>query len=205
MNTGDLFAQCNDPDQNLLPQDGEVYYHGVVFDQAQADDYFNELMHEIDWQADQAQFAGKIIKTARKVAWHGERDFRYRYSGVEKIALPWTKTLLSIKAAIEQKSQTTYNSCLLNLYHDGSEAMSWHSDGEKDLKQGAAIASVSFGAERRFMFKHKQAKEKVAIVLAHGSLLIMQGETQQHWQHRLPPTVKVTEPRINLTFRTIQT
>lgn len=205
MNTGDLFAQCNDPDQNLLPQDGEVYYHGVVFDQAQADDYFNELMHEIDWQADQAQFAGKIIKTARKVAWHGDQAFRYRYSGVEKIAKPWTPTLLSIKEIIEKKSKTTYNSCLLNLYHDGSEGMAWHSDGEKDLKQGAAIASVSFGAERRFMFKHKQSKEKVAIVLAHGSLLIMQGNTQQHWLHRLPPTVTVTEPRINLTFRTIQT
>jgi len=102
MTTGDLFAQCNDPDQNLLPQDGEVYYHGVVFDQVQADYYFNQLMQDIDWQADKAQFGGKIIKTARKVAWHGERDFRYRYSGVEKIALPWTQTLLSIKAATEE-------------------------------------------------------------------------------------------------------
>lgn len=123
MNTGDIFAQCNDPDQNLLPQDGEVYYHGAVFDEAQADDYFNQLMHEIDWKSDQAQFGGKIIKTARKVAWHGERDFRYRYSGVEKIAKPWTPTLLSIKEIIEKKSKTTYNSCLLNLYHDGSEGM----------------------------------------------------------------------------------
>ncbi len=205
MTTGDLFAQLNDSQTNLLPQDGEVYYYGVVFDRAQADYYFNVLMHEIDWQADRAQFGGKIIKTARKVAWHGERDFRYRYSGVEKIAQVWTPTLLSIKETIEENSQTSYNSCLLNLYHDGSEGMAWHSDGEKDLKQGAAIASVSLGAERRFLFKHKKNKEKVAIVLAHGSLLIMQGETQQHWQHRLPPTVKVTEPRINLTFRTIQT
>lgn len=204
MNTGDLFAHCNDPNQNLLPQDGEVYYHGVVFDQTQAGHYFNQLMQNIDWQADQAQFAGKIIKTARKVAWHGDQAFRYRYSGVEKIAKPWTETLIEIKQHIEEHSGSTYNSCLLNLYHNGSEGMAWHSDGEKDLKQGAAIASVSFGAERRFMFKHKQSKEKVAIVLAHGSLLIMQGVTQQHWLHRLPPTVTVTEPRINLTFRTIE-
>lgn len=123
MNTGDLFAQCNDPDQNLLPQDGEVYYHGVVFSAHQADDYFQRLFTEINWQADQAQFGGKIIKTARKVAWHGERDFRYRYSGMQKIAKPWTDTLQAIKKVIERQSRTTYNSCLLNLYHDGSEGM----------------------------------------------------------------------------------
>lgn len=204
MITGDLFAQINDSSRNLLPQDGEVFYHGVIFNAHEADRYFDRLFNEIDWQSDQACIGGKIIKTARKVAWHGEQPYRYRYSGVQKIAQPWTDTLQAIKQVIEHHSQTTYNSCLLNLYHDGSEGMAWHSDGERDLKKGAAIASVSFGAERRFMFKHKQSKEKVAIPLAHGSLLIMQGETQQHWQHRLPPTVKVTEPRINLTFRTIE-
>ncbi|MCW8869379.1 MAG: alpha-ketoglutarate-dependent dioxygenase AlkB [Proteobacteria bacterium] len=204
MITGDLFAQINDSSRNLLPQDGEVYYHGVVFNVREADRYFDRLLNEIDWQSDQARIGGKIIKTARKVAWYGEQAFRYRYSGVQKIAQPWTDTLQAIKQVIEHHSQTTYNSCLLNLYHSGQEGMAWHSDGEKDLKQGAAIASVSLGAERRFMFKHKQSKEKVAIPLAHGSLLIMQGETQKHWQHRLPPTVKVTEPRINLTFRTIE-
>lgn len=204
MTTGDIFAALNTSDSNLLPRDGEVYYHGVLFSLQQADDYFQRLFTEIDWQPDQARIGGQVIETARKVAWHGEHNFRYRYSGVQKIAKPWTDTLRAIKDNIEQHSQTTYNSCLLNLYHDGSEGMAWHSDGEKDLKQGAAIASVSLGAERRFLFKHKQSKEKVAIVLAHGSLLIMQGETQQHWQHRLPPTVKVTEPRINLTFRTIE-
>ena len=123
MATGDLFAQLHNPQQNLLPDDGEVYYHGVVFKAKPADDYFKQLLQEIDWQPDQAQIGGKIIKTARKVAWHGERDFRYRYSGVEKIAQPWTPTLLSIKKIIENKSKTTYNSCLLNLYHDGSEGM----------------------------------------------------------------------------------
>lgn len=123
MATGDLFAQLHNPQQNLLPHDGEVYYHGVVFKAKPADDYFKQLLQEIDWQPDQAQIGGKIIKTARKVAWHGEHDFRYRYSGVEKIAQPWTPTLLSIKKIIENKSKTTYNSCLLNLYHDGSEGM----------------------------------------------------------------------------------
>ncbi|PTB90925.1 alpha-ketoglutarate-dependent dioxygenase AlkB, partial [Marivirga lumbricoides] len=97
----------------------------------------------------------------------------------------------------------TYNSCLLNLYHNGSEGMAWHSDGEKDLKKNGAIASMSFGAERKFAFKHKESKETVALWLENGSLLVMKGSTQTYWLHRLPPTTKVSEPRINLTFRTI--
>ncbi len=203
MMTGDLFAQLNDSQANQLPQDGEVYYYGVIFKANDADNYFRQLLSEINWQPDQARIGGKLIETARKVAWHGDEAFRYRYSGVQKVAMPWTTTLQAIKQTIEQHSKTTYNSCLLNLYHNGNEGMAWHSDGEKDLKPGAAISSVSFGAERRFLFKHKQNKEKVVITLAHGSLLIMQGETQKNWLHRLPPTVKVTEPRINFTFRTI--
>ena len=104
---------------------------------------------------------------------------------------------------IEQQSGETYNSCLLNLYHSGDEGMAWHSDAEKDLKQHGAIGSVSFGAERKFMFKHKETKETVSVVLQHGSLLVMKDTTQSHWLHRLPPTKLVSKPRINLTFRTI--
>jgi len=92
---------------------------------------------------------------------------------------------------------------LANLYHDGSEGMAWHSDGEKDLKKDGAIASLSFGAERKFAFKHKQSKETVSMVLEHGSLLVMKDTTQTNWLHRLPPTKRINKPRINLTFRTI--
>ena len=108
-----------------------------------------------------------------------------------------------LKAKVEQKTGEKYNSCLLNLYHDGSEGMAWHSDGEKDLQRNGAIASLSFGALRKFAFKHKNTKEVVSLNLKAGSLLVMKGETQQHWLHRLPPTKKVQSPRINLTFRTI--
>src|SRR6185503_3712203 len=97
----------------------------------------------------------------------------------------------------------TYNSCLLNLYHDGSEGMAYHSDGETDLKKNGAIASLSFGAERKFSFKHKQTKETVSVILEHGSLLVMKDTTQTNWLHRLPPTKLITKPRVNLTFRTI--
>ncbi len=92
---------------------------------------------------------------------------------------------------------------MVNLYHDGSEGMAWHSDGEKQLKRHGAIASLSFGAERKFGFKHKETKEVISLNLASGSLLVMKNETQDYWLHRLPPTKKVNSPRINLTFRTI--
>jgi alkylated DNA repair dioxygenase AlkB len=110
---------------------------------------------------------------------------------------------MDLKHKIEQETGETFNSCLLNLYHDGSEGMAWHSDGEKDLKKNGAIASLSFGAERKFAFKHKDTKEKVELILEHGSLLVMKDETQTHWLHRLPPTTKSKLPRVNLTFRTI--
>ena len=129
--------------------------------------------------------------------------FAYTYSKITKTALPWSVTLLQLKNLAEVKTGETYNSCLLNLYHDGSEGMAWHSDGEKQLKRHGAIASLSFGAERKFGFKHKETKEVISLNLASGSLLVMKGETQDNWLHRLPPTKKISQPRVNLTFRTI--
>ena len=104
---------------------------------------------------------------------------------------------------MEHKTETKFNSCLLNLYHSGDEGMSWHSDDEKDLEENSAIASLSLGAERKFSFRHKQSKETVALMLEHGSLLVMKDITQTHWHHQLPKTKKVTQPRINLTFRSM--
>jgi len=112
---------------------------------------------------------------------------------------------MAIKDKVEKASSETYNSCLLNLYHNGEEGMGWHTDNEKELKKEGAIASVSFGAVRKFAFKHKKTQEKVELTLDNGSLLVMKGTTQSHWLHRLPPSKKITTPRINLTFRTIIT
>ena len=163
------------------------------------------LLNGIEWRNDEAVIYGKRIITKRKVAWYGEEPFSYTYSNITKTALPWTSELLILKNLAEKHSGETYNSCLLNLYHDGSEGMAWHSDGEKDLRKNGAIASLSFGAERKFCFKHKKSGEKIDVFLEAGSLLVMKGETQTHWLHRLPPTTKVHQPRINLTFRTIVT
>ncbi len=189
--------------KNLLPYDGCVNYYGVIFEQKQAKQYFDLLMQNIAWQNDQAVIYGKTIFTKRKVAWYAEQNFEYTYSKVKKYALPWTAELLELKKIVERITGETFNSCLLNLYHSGEEGMAWHSDGETDLKKNGAIASLSFGAERKFAFKHKQSKEKVEISLEHGSLLVMKDTTQSYWLHRLAPTKKVHSARINLTFRTI--
>ncbi|KVV15585.1 alpha-ketoglutarate-dependent dioxygenase AlkB [Flavobacterium sp. TAB 87] len=199
----DLFATEPTESYNVLPQDGMVNYYGTVFSKSQANHYYQILFDSIEWRNDEAVMFGKRIITKRKVAWYGDIPFEYSYSNTTKKALPWTSELLELKKRTEEKTGETYNSCLLNLYHDGSEGMAWHSDAEKDLKKNGAIGSLSFGAERKFAFKHKGTKETISIVLAHGSLLVMKGTTQTNWLHRLPPTKMVLKPRINLTFRTI--
>ncbi len=198
----DLFNQTNEV-QNLLPKDGTVHYYGQVFSGNKADEFYTILLDKIEWKNDEAIIFGKKIITKRKVAWYAEKPFEYTYSKVTKQALPFTTGLLKIKEYIEEITGETYNSCLLNLYHNGSEGMAWHSDGEKDLKKNGAIASVTFGAERKFGFKHKETKEVVSLILQHGSVLVMKDETQTHWLHRLPPTKMKHRPRVNLTFRTI--
>lgn len=198
-----LFEEIIDKSRNWLPKDGTVNYYGKLFNQEKADYYLKRLLINIEWRNDEAVLFGKKIITKRKVAWYGDKAFEYTYSNTTKYALPWTKDLLEIKNIIEIESGETFNSCLLNLYHNGEEGMAWHSDGETDLKKDGAIGSLSLGAERKFAFKHKTTKEKVELILEHGSLLVMKGITQTHWLHRLPLSKKIKMPRVNLTFRTI--
>lgn len=198
-----LFDIEADPRHNHLPYDGTVQYYGKVIQEMVADDYFEKLMQNIAWENDQAIILGRQITTKRKVAWYGDQGYEYTYSNVNRYALPWTVELLELRQRVQQLTGERFNSCLLNLYHTGEEGMAWHSDDETDLKKNGVIASLSFGAERKFAFKHKQSKEKVELYLEHGSLLVMKDTTQSHWLHRLPPTKKVTTARINLTFRTI--
>ena len=199
----DLFSSQINSSDNLLPKDGIVNYYGKLLTYTESNQYYDTLLNTIEWKNDQAIIFGKLILTKRKVAWYGEKEFEYTYSNTTKRALPWTKELLELKLLAEEATGETFNSCLLNLYHSGEEGMAWHSDGEKDLKKNGAIGSMSFGAERKFAFKHKESKEIVSIVLEHGSLLVMKDTTQTNWLHRLPPTKLIKKPRINLTFRTI--
>src|SRR5690606_985106 len=200
----DGFTHTLNTPKNLLPQAGEANYYGPILSLEESDRYLAILLRNIAWKPDEAIIMGKHILTKRHVAWYANSPFQYTYSKITKQALPWTQDLLELKTIIEQVSGETFNSCLLNLYHDGSEGMAWHSDAEKDLKKDGAIASLTFGAERKFSFKHKESKEKVDLLLEDGSLLIMKDTTQTHWLHRLPPTKVTHGPRINLTFRTIE-
>jgi len=200
----DLFNTEIDCLKNLLPYDGLVNYYGKIITSLDSNNYFDNLLNTIEWKNDQSIIYGKLIVTKRKVAWYGDTDFEYSYSNTIKRALPWTKDLLDLKAIIEEKTNEKFNSCLLNLYHDGNEGMGWHSDAEKELKKNGAIGSLSFGAERKFIFKHKETNERISVILENGSLLVMKDTTQSNWQHRLPPTKRIIRPRINLTFRTIE-
>jgi len=197
----DLFGA--DPRVNLLPYDGTVNYHGPILSGAEADHYLAALQAHVPWKHDELVIFGRHIVTTREVAWFGDAGCAYTYSGTTKQAVPWSTELSNLKALVEKLTQTTYNSCLANLYHDGSEGMAWHSDDEKELAPCATIASLSFGAERKFSFKHKRTQETTSLMLEHGSLLAMRDTTQLHWLHSLPKAKKITTPRINLTFRTI--
>jgi alkylated DNA repair dioxygenase AlkB len=188
---------------NLLPYDGEVNYYGPVLSIAEADHYLATLLSTIAWKNDEAIVFGKHIVTQRKVAWYADKEFSYTYSNTTKQALRWTSELLALKASVEKLTKTQFNSCLLNLYHNGNEGMGWHSDDEKALGKNTSIASLSFGAERKFALKHRKSKQGTSLILQHGSLLVMKGTTQTNWLHSLPKTTKVTTPRVNLTFRTM--
>jgi len=198
---GNQTSLFNDGVGHLLPRDGVVEYRPSLFGCAESEELFGALLTTIPWQHDEVILFGQKRVLSRKVAWHGDGNFSYSYSGTSKTASPWSPALLLIKERVEQQCAHRFNSCLLNFYHDGSEGMGWHSDDEKTLGRNPVIASVSFGAERIFKLKHRESKEVVSVLLENGSLLVMKGETQHHWLHTMPKTKKITTPRINLTFR----
>src|ERR1043166_5404092 len=188
---------------NILNTDGTVNYYGKILLSSEANRYFDLLMQNTQWEKDEVIIFGKRITTKRKVAWYGDSEYLYTYSNTTKRALAWTKELSELKQIVEEYAEIKFNSCLLNLYHNGNEGMGWHSDDEESLGKNNTIASLSFGAERKFSFKHKQTKQIVSLVLEDGSLLIMKDATQSNWLHSLPKSKIITQPRINLTFRTI--
>lgn len=189
--------------ENLLPFDGEVRYAAGFLAGQEAIEVMEELRREVPWDCDEIVLFGRRIRTERQVAWYGDGGLAYRYSGSTKVGLPWNLLLDRLRGRIERFTGERFNSCLLNWYADGGQGMGWHRDDEKSLGQNPIIASLSFGAERRFCFKHAVQGTKVELVLGHGSLLWMAGQTQHHWAHSLPKMRRVQSPRLNLTFRRI--
>jgi len=200
----DLFNTKKKQSELIKIQNGEYIYIRNFFNKQKSDYYLKALLEKIEWKQEEMNMYGKILKFPRLTAWYGDNDKPYSFSGISLSPINWNDDLLDIKKTIETKCNKIFNSVLLNLYRNGSDSISWHTDAEKELGENPLIASVNFGAKRKFQLRHKETKEKIEIELEHGSLLIMKGELQHFWQHQIPKTKKHVEKRINLTFRIIK-
>jgi alkylated DNA repair dioxygenase AlkB len=189
----------------LTMPDADVTSYDQFFSPSESDIFLQRLTTEIEWKQKSIKLFGREIPEPRLTAWYGDADAHYTYSGTTNQPLPWNSLLLTIKDRCEEICHTQFNSVLLNFYRDGKDSMGWHQDNEPELGAEPIIASVSFGATRRFQFRHKKRVElpTISVNLSHGNLLIMKGKTQQFWKHQLPKTSKAIGIRINLTFRTI--
>ena len=183
----------------------DLQFYPEAFTQPEATAYFDSLLEFIAWEQRQISFFGQLVNQPRLVAWYGDPDAVYTYSNTTFEPLPWIAPLIEIKRRVETVADVTFNSVLCNLYRDGSDSMGFHSDDEPELRAVPVIASVSFGATRTLRFHHKKRSDlKYSLELTHGSLLVMQGTTQQFWKHGIPKTSKPVGPRINLTFRVVR-
>jgi len=205
----DLFGNPIEPDDKPKAglnkiKNGEYLFYPNFFSKSESDLFLQKLKDKIEWKQESMNMYGKQVDFPRLTAWYGENDKPYSFSGITLQPKAWSKELLEIKDKIEPISTIQFNSVLLNRYRNGNDSISWHTDAEKELGQNPVIASVNFGATRKFQLRHISTKEKIEIELTHGSLLIMQGELQHFWQHQVPKTSKVVNERINLTFRVIK-
>lgn len=205
----DLFAPK--PTDNLLPYDGLVNDLGIVIDYPSP--LFYNLVTELPWQADVVTLFGKTHVTTRQIVWMGDSDIDYQYSGHIRQTIPWTDTVFHVKHHVEQQLSelgidVNFNSCLLNYYPSGDDGMGYHADDERELGAQPIIASLSLGATRKFIFKHKTIRQKnkpvkVELYLESGQLIVMHGDTQRFWKHSITKTKTVATGRISLTFRKI--
>jgi alkylated DNA repair dioxygenase AlkB len=180
-------------------------YHPNLFTVEESSGYLTKLISSIPWEQPVITMFNKQVITPRLTGWYGDPEKDYSYSGNNFAPLPWTDELLEIKERTERLSYTTFNSVLLNYYRDGNDSVAWHSDNERELGRQPIIASVSFGQVRRFDIRHKKEHErKYAIKLENGSMLIMKGDLQQNWEHRIAKSTVPMKARINLTFRVIR-
>lgn len=183
----------------------DIIYYPSFFKTEQATAYFDKLLKEIPWQQDDITLFGKTYAQPRLTALFGNNEKNYTYSNISMKPHSFPNTLLEIKHKIEETTKASFTTCLANLYRNGTDSNGWHADNEKELGMNPIIASVSLGQERYFHLKHKSDSSiKKKILLDHGSLLLMKGETQHHWLHQIPKTKKVIKKRINLTFRIIR-
>lgn len=200
----DMFSPTPNYNETIIINNGEYIYIPNFYSKQTADTYLKRLISDIKWKQESMNMYGKQIPFPRLTSWYGDNDKPYSFSGITLQPHPWSPGLSKIKSDIESKAKVIFNSVLLNRYRDGNDSISWHTDAEKELGKNPVIASVNFGAERKFQLKHMHTNEKIEIILKHGSLLIMLGELQHFWKHQIPKTKKLIGERINLTFRVIK-
>ncbi|MDT0606912.1 alpha-ketoglutarate-dependent dioxygenase AlkB family protein [Croceitalea rosinachiae] len=187
-----------------LPK-SDICYHPNFIHPHKANYYFEKLKNEVPWQQDDISVFGKTYTQPRLTALYANNDKPYSYSNVTMHPHLFNNELLEIKLAIEDLVNTQFTTCLLNLYRDGQDSNGWHADDEKELGKNPTIASITLGQERFFHLRNKEDRNlKHKLLLKHGSLLLMQGETQHYWQHQIAKTSKPIGSRINLTFRVIR-
>lgn len=201
----DLFAPA--PTDNILPYDGNVNDLGIVINDANV--LYNTLLNGLPWQSDIVTLFGKTHVTTRQIVWMGDTDADYQYSGHTRQTIPWSDIVFHVKQYVEKALADIgiaahFNTCLLNYYPTGTDGMGYHADDEKELGHQPIIASLSLGATRKFVFKHKKTQDKVALYLESGQLIVMHGETQRFWKHSITKTKTVADGRISLTFRHLQ-
>lgn len=206
MSNFDLFSNDEELNKPLKISDRglDVEFFSEFFSYDESLFYYHDLLENTNWNQERIKYYGKIFDLPRLTAWYGDNGKEYKYSGILVVPNLWTNTLLQIKGKVELETGYQFNSVLLNLYRDGQDSIAAHSDDEPELGVNPIIASVSFGAERNFVFQNKTDKNaKHKILLTNGSLVIMKGETQEKWVHSISKTSAKLKPRINLTFRNI--
>ncbi len=186
--------------EELINDDGTLTYF-----EHYSDETIETVTEGLVWRNDFITMYGKTHPLPRKTAWHGVAGLTHSYSGINMVAVEWTPILLKLKNQLEADLKTKFNSVLINYYRDGSDHMSWHADDEKELGPNPIIASLSFGETRSFQLKHKFDKSKKIfnLPITDGSLVVMGGELQHFWVHKIAKTAKPIGPRANLTFRYI--
>ena len=205
MSRSDVFATDPRHASSIELPDAALNYHPGWADSETADAWLRELIDATPWSQPEVRIYGRRMPVPRLVAWYGDAGVAYRYSGLLHDPLPWTPLLQDIRERLQKETGQRFNGVLLNLYRDGRDAMGWHSDDEPELGGCPTVASLSLGAERRFDLRRKGSGPiEHSLVLGHGSLLVMSGQTQHHWQHQIARTSKVWQPRVNVTFRLIQ-
>jgi len=199
-----MMSLFDDGPTELLPYDGSALLYPWVLGDQSWSIVMDELLELVPWESHTIRMFGKEHPQPRLVAWFGDPGSEYSYSGLRMNVRPWITSISTLKSVAESYSGVVFNSVLINLYRNGDDKVSWHSDNEPELGPTPTIASISLGATRRFKFRHLTTREVVEASLTSGSLVVMSGLSQSCWEHEIPRQAPVKEPRINLTFRQVR-